>query len=104
MGDLPDDAVLLRVIRRAAELNASAVPRPRAPRKPPPQVPPELSAALQRHPAARKVFDNFSITNQREYAEWIAEARTDATRQRRLDTAIEWLAEGKPRNWKYLRA
>ena len=55
----------------------------------------------QRTPAARKHFEAFSPSKQRDYAEWICEAKTDATRARRLEQAVEWIAEGKARNWKY---
>jgi uncharacterized protein YdeI (YjbR/CyaY-like superfamily) len=48
-------------------------------------------------------FEAFSPSHKREYVEWIVEAKQEATRHQRLNTAIEWLAEGKPRNWKYLR-
>jgi len=47
-------------------------------------------------------FDNFSYSHKKEYVEWITEAKTEATRQRRLATSVEWLAEGKARNWKYM--
>ena len=47
-------------------------------------------------------FEAFSPSHKREYAEWIADAKRAETRQRRIDTAIEWMAEGKPRNWKYM--
>jgi hypothetical protein len=106
VSELPDDAALLRLIRRAVELNdggIKAAPRPRSPKKPPPQLSAEFVAALRRNKAARETFDNFSSTNQRDYAEWIAEAKTEATRARRLATALEWLAEGKARHWKYQR-
>ncbi|HKT28635.1 YdeI/OmpD-associated family protein, partial [Dyella sp.] len=56
---------------------------------------------LKKHTAARKVFEAFSPSAQREYVEWITEAKTDATRQKRIATSLEWLAEGKHRNWKY---
>jgi uncharacterized protein YdeI (YjbR/CyaY-like superfamily) len=106
MSDLPDDAVLQRLIRRAVELNdggIKAAPKPKSPRKPPPLVPPELIAALKNNKAARETFDNFSPSHRRDYAEWIAEAKTEATRARRLATTLEWLAEGKTRHWKYQR-
>jgi uncharacterized protein YdeI (YjbR/CyaY-like superfamily) len=60
-------------------------------------------AALKRNKQARAAFDNFSPSNQREYIVWITEAKTEDTRQRRLETTIEWVAEGKPRNWKYMK-
>jgi uncharacterized protein YdeI (YjbR/CyaY-like superfamily) len=37
----------------------------------------------------------------REYIEWLTEAKSEETRQKRLETAIAWISEGKPRNWKY---
>jgi uncharacterized protein YdeI (YjbR/CyaY-like superfamily) len=63
---------------------------------------PELAAALGKKKKAKLHFDGFSPSQQREYVEWIAEAKTDATRARRIAQAIEWLSEGKQRNWKYM--
>lgn len=51
--------------------------------------------------AARKTWAGFPPGAQREYVDWITEAKTDATRRKRLATTLEWLAEGKKRNWKY---
>ena len=64
-------------------------------------VPPELTAALKKNKKARENFADFPPGAKREYADWIAEAKREATRERRTATAIEWLAEGKRRNWKY---
>lgn len=64
-------------------------------------VPQDFAAALDAVSAAREVFDAFPPSQQREYVDWIAEAKQDATRERRLKQAIEWIAEGKRRNWKY---
>jgi hypothetical protein len=63
-----------------------------------------LSAALRRSAKAKAAFDGLSPSHRREYVEWIVEAKRPETRQRRIATAIEWIAEGKPRNWKYMRA
>ena len=95
----------MRLVKEAATLNADGVKVPRAarPKKPPVRVPADLAAALQKNRKAQAVFDDFSPSHRREYVEWIAEAKTDATRQRRLTQAIEWIAEGKSRNWKYQR-
>jgi len=101
--DLPDDPELDRLIREAAELARSA-PAPRKARhepKPAPVMHPDFAAALDKAPQAKKVLDEFPPSAQRDYLEWIAEAKQDATRQKRIATAIEWLAEGKRRNWKY---
>ena len=101
--DLPPDQELDSLIREAASL-AKTAPAPRkvkhAP-KPAPDMHPEFAAALARSPRARAVLDGFPPGAQRDYLEWISEARQDATRQKRIATAVEWLAEGKRRHWKY---
>ncbi|HTK37939.1 MAG TPA: YdeI/OmpD-associated family protein, partial [Pyrinomonadaceae bacterium] len=66
-------------------------------------VPDVLLKALAKHEAAAETFNNFPYSCKREYVEWITEAKTDATRDKRLATTLEWLAEGKRRNWKYER-
>ena len=53
--------------------------------------------------AAQKTFNDFSPSNKKEYITWIIEAKSEDTRNKRLETAIEWMAEGKVRNWKYLK-
>lgn len=105
LDDLPPDRTFVKLVEHAAALNESGVKTPRAKReaKPPVEVPAELAAALKRNAKARKTFEAFSPSHRREYVEWITEAKTEATRQRRLATTLEWLAEGKPRNWKYMR-
>jgi uncharacterized protein YdeI (YjbR/CyaY-like superfamily) len=103
MGELPGDAELDRLIREATELAKSA-PAPRKTKsapKPPPELHPEFAAALAKAPKAKTVLDGFPPSAQRDYFEWIAEARQDSTRQKRIATAIEWLGEGKRRHWKY---
>jgi len=79
--------------------------RPKVTPKPPPQLPEDFAALLaqKRHASARKTYDGFSPSAKREYVEWITEAKTDVTRQKRLATTLEWLAEGKQRNWKYMK-
>jgi uncharacterized protein YdeI (YjbR/CyaY-like superfamily) len=102
--DLPGDRTLLGYIRTAVELNASHKPgRSRPAGKPRPElpVPADLVAALKRNKAAAATFEKFSPSHRREYVEWITEAKRDETRQKRLATTLEWLAEGKSRNWKY---
>ena len=101
--ELPSDAELDRLIREAAELAKSA-PAPRKAKhapKPPPELHPEFAAALAKAPKAKAVLDGFPPSAQRDYFEWIAEAKQDATRQKRIATAVEWLSEGKRRHWKY---
>lgn len=101
--DLPADAELDALIRKAAELTATA-PAPRKPKhapKPPPALHPDFAAALSAAPKAKATLDSFPPSAQRDYLEWIAEAKQPATRAKRIETAIEWLGEGKRRHWKY---
>ncbi len=103
LADLPADAVVVRLVKEAVKRKRSGEkppPRPRAARAPIP-MPKDFAAALRKSPAAKKVFDGFPPSRQREYLEWITEAKIDATRDKRIATSIEWLAEGKPRMWKY---
>lgn len=101
--ELPADAVLLRYIRAAVALNEAGVKVPKAakPKKPPPELPADLAAALKKNAKARASYDAFPPSHKREYVEWITEAKQEATRRRRLATAVEWMAQGKSRNWKY---
>jgi uncharacterized protein YdeI (YjbR/CyaY-like superfamily) len=103
LDELPGDAELDRLIREAAELAKSA-PAPRQAKhepKPAPELHPEFAAALAKAPRARAALDGFPPSAQRDYFEWIGEAKQDATRAKRIATAIEWLSEGKRRHWKY---
>lgn len=100
VADLPRD--LDAIIQRAAELSAAPAPRkPKHPPKPSPDVHPDFASALQQSPKAKAEFDRLAPSHRREYLEWIREAKQDATRQRRIATAVEWIGEGKRRNWKY---
>lgn len=104
VAELPSKQVLTGYIRKAMAINEQGLKVERtAPRKRRVTVPPVLQRALKQNRAARDGFENFSASHRREYVEWISEAKTDETRQRRLATAIEWMAEGKPRNWKYMK-
>ncbi len=103
--DLPAKAKLKRFIKQAAEF-AIAPPSGRPPPRtvrPAPPTPPELSAALaqKQHAKAAATWKDASPSMKREYIEWITEAKQEATRARRLATTLEWLAQGKSRNWKY---
>lgn len=103
LDELPSDAELDRLIREAAEL-AKCAPAPRKTKhepKPAPELHPDFAAALSKDPKAKAALDGFPPSAQRDYFEWIAEAKQDATRQKRIATAIEWLSEGKRRHWKY---
>lgn len=104
VADLPPDAELDAIIRAQLELAHSPTRPKRAPReaKPEAEVPPALVEALARKPEAAAIFyDRFAPSHRREYCEWIAEAKRDATRDSCVAKAVEWITEGKQRNWKY---
>jgi uncharacterized protein YdeI (YjbR/CyaY-like superfamily) len=105
--DLPTQKQLTAYLKKAMALNAAGVKRSRSrtAAKPAPTLPDDLAALLAQkpHAAARKTWQGFGPGAQREYVEWIDAAKTDVTRQKRIATTLEWLAEGKQRNWKYQR-
>lgn len=107
LSDLPSKGKLRAYVRKAMALNEAGVtarPPKRAPRKRPAlPVPAYFTAALRKNARALATFEGFSPSHRREYVEWVTEAKGEETRQRRLATAIEWMAEGKSRNWKYTR-
>ena len=92
-------------IKKAMKLNDDGVkvPKEKKPLRKPLPLPKEFASALKKAKGAAAKFDGFSPSHKREYIEWIIEAKTDETRQRRLTTAVEWIAAGKSRNWKYER-
>lgn len=116
LADLPSDKEFAKLIKQAKKLqdagtkgpiqtrnernaaknasNKTAQPRELL-------IPPEFSVALQTNAAALATFDGFSYSNKKDYVEWYVEAKTEATRAKRLAQTLEWLAEGKRRNWKY---
>lgn len=101
--ELPSKKVLAGYFKKAMQLNEDGVKvaKPKKAPKPPPKVPPYLSAALKKNRKAAAQFAAFSTSKKRDYVDWLTEAKTDATRERRLETAVGWIAEGKSRNWKY---
>lgn len=101
--DLPPKRALNAWLKKAVKLNEEGVKAPRTagPPKPPVEVPADLKKALAKNPRARAAFEAFSASHRREYVEWIEEARREETRRKRLATAIEWMAGGKSRHWKY---
>ena len=104
--DLPSDKIIISYIKEAMRLNddeIKIVPKAKNAAKKPLATPPDLLAALKKNKTALKTFEGFSPSNKKDYVEWIVEAKTDATRTKRLQTAIEWMAEGKVRNWKYVK-
>ncbi|HKD37654.1 MAG TPA: YdeI/OmpD-associated family protein [Pirellulales bacterium] len=105
LDELPSETTLKRQIKQAMKLNDAGVksPRPKPKAKKPAQIPDDVKRALKKHKQAGATFEAFSPSHRREYIEWIVEAKQPATRDRRIATMVEWLAEGKSRNWKYER-
>jgi uncharacterized protein YdeI (YjbR/CyaY-like superfamily) len=105
--DLPAEKVLLGYFKQAAgfvtsgERTTSLVRKPKKAFKAAPEVPAELAAALKKNKLAAKVFEGFSPSCKREYVDWVAEAKREETKMKRVAQAVEWMAEGKSRNWKY---
>jgi len=101
--DLPTKKEMSALIHRAMALNDQGVVVARAPRakKTPARVPIELADALKKNKKAKTAFAAFSPSHQREYVEWITDAKREETRAKRVATALQWIAEGKSRNWKY---
>ena len=104
--DLPPKKTIIGYIKEAMKLRDAGVPRftrqkPKPGEKKEVIVPDYFAAALKKSKKAQATFDGFAYSHRKEYVEWITDAKTDETRQRRIATALEWLAEGKSRNWKY---
>ncbi len=107
IGDLPSKEILTDFILQAVELNKNDIKL--APKKAAPAEKKELTApdyfiaALAQSATAMYKWENFSPSHKKEYIEWLLDAKTEATRQKRMDTALEWISEGKSRHWKYQR-
>ncbi|MEP7044209.1 MAG: YdeI/OmpD-associated family protein [Dokdonella sp.] len=104
VAELPAKKVLIGYIKKAITQHRANAQAPRAKPAAPKAaaaVPDDLAAALTKNAKARKTFEAFSPSHRREYIEWITEAKREDTRAKRLATTMEWLAEGKSRNWKY---
>ena len=104
--DLPSDKKIIAHIKEAMMLNEKGVklpPKKVATEKKEIVVPDYFFKQLKKNKKAFTTFDAFSSSHKREYVEWITEAKTEETKNRRMKTAIEWLSQGKPRNWKYMK-
>jgi uncharacterized protein YdeI (YjbR/CyaY-like superfamily) len=103
LADLPGDKILTGYIRKAVELNEARIKNPARSKSKAKKitVPDYFLAALKKNKKAMTAFDNFSPSCQREYVEWITDAKREETRIKRIQTAIQWIATGKSRNWKY---
>jgi uncharacterized protein YdeI (YjbR/CyaY-like superfamily) len=102
IADLPREDQLRDIIRRAAaQAEHGPAPRPKKPPKPELEMPDDLRAALEGNAAAKAVYEDFPPSAKRDYLEWLIEAKRPETRSKRLAQAVEWMAEGKRRHWKY---
>jgi uncharacterized protein YdeI (YjbR/CyaY-like superfamily) len=104
--DLPSDKILIGWVKEAMKLNDEGIKLPerkKSDSKPEIIVPDALKKELVKHKKASDTFSNFSPSHKREYIEWIEEAKTEATKSKRILTTIEWLTEGKTRMWKYVK-
>jgi uncharacterized protein YdeI (YjbR/CyaY-like superfamily) len=102
--DLPRDEIIIRYIHEAMRLSDEGVKPPKSEitkTKVDLTIPKELEEALNTNDKARATFDHFSPSKRKEYMEWINDAKTEETKEKRLATTIEWLEEGKSKNWKY---
>jgi uncharacterized protein YdeI (YjbR/CyaY-like superfamily) len=103
--DLPPDKVMLDFIKQAKKFNDDGVKLPPKQKKPKTKltIPKYFTNALKKNKTAFEAFTNFSYSHKKEYVEWLTEAKTDETRNKRIAAAIEWMTEGKSRNWKYMK-
>ena len=98
--ELPSDDELMAQFRESA----IAVQSPKTSQpKPKPEIPmpDDFASALAETPNAQQVFDSFTDAQRRDYLDWVTSAKREATRAKRIATAVEWIGEGKKRNWKY---
>lgn len=107
LADLPPDEVIIEYTKEAVRLNEEGVKqaKPKAVRRSADElkVPAFITTALKKHKKAWATWQGFAYSHRKEYVEWITEAKQEETRKRRLATAIEWIGEGKQRNWKYMK-
>ena len=105
--DLPPDEILVDFIKQAMLLNEPGNKKPAVKKETSPkaaiEMPADFAHLLAGNPKAQAAYEKFSPSHKREYLEWIVDAKSDATRVKRMETAIEWISEGKSRNWKYQR-
>ena len=101
--DLPPDNVIIGFIKQAKKLNDEGVKLPAKPKKPQVElvIPSYFTNALKKNKKAHTVFENFPYSSKKEYLMWVTEAKSEETRNSRLALAVEWMSEGKRRNWKY---
>lgn len=105
LADLPADDILIDYIQQALSLNLQGIKAPARPKanpdKGPLDIPEYFAQRLSQNEVLKSQFEKFSPSQKKEYLSWFEEAKTEATRNKRLETAVEWISEGKTRMWKY---
>jgi len=102
---LPPERAIIQMVKEAAALNDAGVKVPKVVKaKPAVKAPADMLAAIRKTRRARETYEAFSPSARREYIEWVTGAKSPETRARRLETAVQWMADGKVRNWKYVPA
>ena len=104
LSDLPPDDVMTGFIKEAMRLNDENIKLPAKPKtkaKKELEIPDWFMAALKKNSRALASFEGFNYSHRKEYLEWVTEAKREETRDKRMQQTIEWLAEGKSRNWQY---
>jgi uncharacterized protein YdeI (YjbR/CyaY-like superfamily) len=101
---IPSDKDIIEFVRVAAKLNEKGIKSPkRAPKPVVVNMPEDFMKAIRANKKALKTYEDFSPSNKRDYAEWINDAKSEETRSERMKTAVEWMSQGKPRMWKYMK-
>jgi uncharacterized protein YdeI (YjbR/CyaY-like superfamily) len=106
LADLPPDKKIISMIKEAMMLNENEIKLPQKRKKisnKEIKIPADLQKELKKNEDATTIFNNFSPSHKSEYIEWINEAKREATKMKRIATTTEWIKEGKPRNWKYMK-
>jgi uncharacterized protein YdeI (YjbR/CyaY-like superfamily) len=106
VSDLPKDEILVHYIREAIKLNDAGVKLPaksKSKERRELNIPDYFTAALRKNKKAWTTFESFSPSHKKEYVEWMTEVKSEETRKKRLETAIDWISQGKVRNWKYIK-
>lgn len=101
---IPPDDEIIEFVRVAAKLNEEGIKSPKRQVKPVVvNMPDDFMAAIKKNKKALETYENFSPSNKRDYADWINGAKSEETRKKRMGEAVEWMSEGKPRMWKYMK-
>ncbi|NBL63965.1 hypothetical protein GV828_01990 [Flavobacterium sp. NST-5] len=103
--DLPLEEEFASFVMEAMMLNEQKikVPKKTSAETKPIEIPQAFSDALVKNARAQEIFNEKSPSFRKEYITWIADAKTEHTRNKRIDEAIQWISEGKGRHWKYMK-